>query len=270
MSVRKGLLAPAFISLLILFGGCSQESLIFHPEVLPADYQFKFPIPFEEVTLQVDGAVIHALLFKSAKARGVVLYFHGNAGSLRTWGEIAPEFTSRGYDLFIPDYRGFGKSTGRADSEATLLRDGAAAYAYVAGLYSNKRILVYGRSIGTGIAAFVAQKASPKALILESPFFSFTDLAAYHYPLLPRSILETFLRYSFHTDAWMKNIACPVYLFHGTKDDIIPSTASQRLMDILGDKGTLILVDGGGHNDLADFGVYREKLDAILAGKGRS
>ena len=126
--------------------------------------------------LPVDGGAIHALLLKTERPRGVVLYFHGNAGSLRTWGDIAPEFTSRGYDILIPDYRGFGKSTGQLRDEAMLLQDGMAAYAHLARHYPEGRIVVYGRSIGTGIAAYIARTERPGMLMLESPYF---DLIPY-------------------------------------------------------------------------------------------
>ena len=119
----NSLLAPiSTICVCSIFMGCSQESLIFYPEILPPDYPFAFSEPFEEVTVPVEAATLNALLFKAPNAKGVILYFHGNAGSLRTWGDVAGDFTSRGYDILIPDYRGFGKSTGNISNEKQLLR----------------------------------------------------------------------------------------------------------------------------------------------------
>jgi len=121
----KNLLAPVCCSCLFtLIAGCSQENLIFFPEILPPDYKYTFSQPFEEATVPVEGATINAVLFRSANPKGVILYFHGNAGSLRTWGDVAGDFTSRGYDILIPDYRGFGKSTGSISNEKMLLADG--------------------------------------------------------------------------------------------------------------------------------------------------
>ncbi|MDD5168888.1 MAG: alpha/beta fold hydrolase [Syntrophales bacterium] len=238
--------------------------MIFYPEVLPANHKFNFTVPFEEITLKVDGAVLNAALFKAAHAKGVILYFHGNAGSLQSWGEIAPDFVSHGYDLFILDYRGFGKSTGKIQSEAMLLQDGLAAYSYLAGRYPEKRVIIYGRSIGTGVAVYIAQKTMPKSLILESPFFNMIDLAAYHYPLVPGSVIETFLRYPLRSDIWIKDVACPVIIFHGTKDDTIPYNDSERLINLLGSRGRLVGIAGGGHNDLADYETYHKTLKTFL------
>ncbi|MBU1746041.1 MAG: alpha/beta hydrolase, partial [Proteobacteria bacterium] len=121
----KNLLAPiGTICVCSIFLGCTQESLIFFPETLPRDYPFSFSEPFEEVNVPVEAATLNALLFKAQNkgadfksVPGVVLYFHGNAGSLRSWGGVAGDFTSRGYDILIPDYRGFGKSTGDIANE---------------------------------------------------------------------------------------------------------------------------------------------------------
>ena len=244
--------------------GCSQEGFIFYPEKLPSDYRFDFSVPFEEITLPVEGAAINALLFKAAKPRGVVLYFHGNAGSLRSWGDVAVEFTGRDYDILIPDYRGFGKSTGSITSEAALLQDGTAAYEFLARHYPEDRIVLYGRSIGTGIATHIAGIKQPKALILESPYFNLMDVASHHYPLIPVSLLEAFLRYPLRTDRWIAKVPCRIYIFHGTADTTIPYRASERLLQLCKDRGRLIRLEGGDHNNLADFALYQEQLGMIL------
>src|SRR5262245_36675069 len=93
-----------------------QERLIFYSEVLATDFTFTFPGRFDEIALPVDGAVLSALCFKSDHPKGVVLYFHGNAGSLRSWGSLAETFVERGYDVLMPEYRGYGKSSGHIAS----------------------------------------------------------------------------------------------------------------------------------------------------------
>jgi alpha-beta hydrolase superfamily lysophospholipase len=261
----KNLLAPVCCSCLFtLIVGCSQERLIFFPEVLPPDYKFTFAAPFEEGTVSVPGATLSTVLFKAPNARGVILYFHGNAGSLRTWGDVAGDFTSRGYDILISDYRGFGKSTGTISSEKQQLADGLAVYDYLKKSYPEGRIILYGRSIGTGIATFVAKSGKPKMLILESPFFNLADLASHHYPLLPKPLIAGFLKYTFPTNLWLPDVACPVYLIHGTGDDIIPFHASTRLERLIKSRHKLIRIEGGGHNNLSDFGVYERELGIIL------
>lgn len=263
----KNLLTPICCSCLFtLIVGCSQENLIFFPEILPPDYKYTFSEPFEEATVPVEGATLNAVLFKAANAKGVILYFHGNAGSLRTWGDVARDFTSRGYDILIPDYRGFGKSTGSISNEKQMLADGLAVYGYLKKSYPENRIIMYGRSIGTGVATFVARSGKPRMLILESPFFSLTDLAAYHYPFLPKALISLFLKYPFRTDLWIPEVACPVYLIHGTRDDIIPFDASARLEPLIKSPHKLIRIEGGGHNNLSDYSAYDRELALILDG----
>ena len=247
-----------------VFIGCSQESLIFYPEILPPDYPYAFSEPFEEVTVPVEAATLNALLFRVHNSKGVVLYLHGNAGSLSSWGAVASDFTSRGYDILIPDYRGFGKSTGNITNERQLLDDGLAVYRLLTKTWPENRIIVYGRSIGTGVATFIARSGKPKILIMESPFLSLIDLASYHYPFLPRQIFSMFLKYPLRNDRWIGDVACPVYLFHGTKDNIIPFDHSVRLERLIRTPHRLIRIEGGGHNNLSDFGAFDRELDQIL------
>lgn len=242
----------------------NQENMIFYPEVLPQDFKFDHPGHFEEINLAVNGATINALHFKTAQPKGIVLYFHGNAGSLNGWGFVAPDFTRRGYDIVIPDYRGFGKSTGRIASEHMLLEDAQTAYAYVKSMVPEDRIMLYGRSIGTGLAVYLARTNRPRLLMLEAPFFSLLDLASYHYPLIPRLLLNRFMKYPLRTDLWISDVACPVYLFHGTMDDIVPFDASRRLGRLIRSNHELVEISKGGHNDLVDFPQYRAALDRIL------
>ena len=263
----KNLLTPIYCSCLFtLIVGCSQENLIFFPEILPPDYPYTFSAPFEEVTVPVAGATLNAVHFKAVKAKGVILYFHGSAGSLRTWGDVARDFTSRGYDILIPDYRGFGKSTGSISNEKQMLDDGLAVYGYLKKFCPENRIILYGRSIGTGVATFVARSGKPRMLILESPFFSLADLAAYHYPFLPKALISLFLKYPFRTDLWIPEVACPVYLIHGTRDDIIPFDASASLAPLIKSPHKIIRIEGGGHNNLSDYGAYDTELGLILDG----
>jgi alpha-beta hydrolase superfamily lysophospholipase len=237
-----------------------QEDFIFHPEVLAPDFEYTFPDPFDEVTLQVNGATINALYFKAEHPKGVILYLHGNAGSLRTWGGVASEFVSSGYDVFILDYRGYGKSTGTITSEQVLHDDVALAYAYLQQRYPEQEIIVYGRSLGTGLAVHLAKSNHPKMLILETPFFSVKEFATSRFPLIPSFLLK----YPLRTDMWISEVSCPIYLFHGTQDEYIPYTSSERLAQLIEAEHQLFIIDGGRHNNLNEFKQYREELARIL------
>jgi uncharacterized protein len=237
-----------------------QERLIFYPEVLAPDFTFTFPGRFEAIALPSDGAVISALYFKADHPKGVVLYFHGNAGSLRSWGALAATFVERGYDVLLPDYRGYGKSSGHIANEQMLHDDAAVAYRYLLGRYPEEQIVVYGRSIGSGIATYLAKSHRPRMLLLETPYFSLKEIVKQHYPFVPGALLK----YPLRTDLWIGDVGCPVYLFHGTSDDLIPHDASERLAALVRTEHQLIMIVGGGHNDLSNFEQYGQELDRIL------
>jgi pimeloyl-ACP methyl ester carboxylesterase len=239
-----------------------QERLIFFPETLAADFRFSFPAPFEEVTWQVDGASLHALHFKAEQPKGVVLYLHGNAGSLQSWGSVAAPFLAQHYDVLMPDYRGYGKSTGTIADESTLLADAGIAYSYLLQHYPDQQILIYGRSLGTGPAVYLAKEHHPRLLILETPYYSLRELASAHMPWAPRFLLK----YPLRTDRWIGAVRCPIYLFHGTDDELIPYAASQRLTELIQTKHQLITIPGGTHNTLAASPLYHQRLREILDG----
>jgi len=241
-----------------------QEKMIFYPSVLPPDFKYSFPTRFDELTLPVDGAAINALHFKTENPKGIILYFHGNAGNLSGWGDIAIDFTRRGYDVLIPDYRGYGKSTGNIKNEEMLHRDAAVAYNYLRGHYPEDHIILYGRSLGTGIAVHLAQAAKPRMIVLESAFLSMKDIASYHYPFIPGIFFDLGLKYPMRTDMWISGVACPIYLIHGTADDVVPYSSSERLLKLIITESRLIKIQGGGHNDLSDFTLYQEELERIL------
>jgi uncharacterized protein len=231
---------------------------------LPQDYEFSFDYPFTEIFLKAeDGARLNALHFKAKQPRGVVLFFHGNAGSLRSWGSIASDFVSRGYDLLLPDYRTFGKSTGKLSKKA-LHADGRFFYDYLLLHYPEQEVVLFGRSIGSGIAVKLASQSAPRLLILETPFLSLVNLANYHYPLLPARFL---LRYTFRSDKWIGQVQCPIYFIHGTSDTIIPYESSERLAAKAKSPAKIIIIPGGGHNDLAMFPEYQKALEQILSEK---
>ena len=135
-----------------------QEKILFRPTVLNQTHVFKFSNPFDELFLKSeDNAVINALHFKAEESKGVILYFHGNAGDLSRWGKITEYFVDKNYDVLVMDYRTYGKSTG-ALSEHALYGDAQLCYDFLKELYAEKDISVYGRSLGTGIATYIASK----------------------------------------------------------------------------------------------------------------
>lgn len=238
----------------------AQERLLFYPEVLTPDYTFTFPDRFTEVYVPVEGATLHALHFTVDKPAGVVLYLHGNAGSLRSWGTLASAFTVHNYDVLMLDYRGYGKSTGSITSQQMLQDDVTIMYSYLLQRYPEQQIVVYGRSLGTGPAVALTAAHQPKLLILETPYISLQALAMSHYPWVPGFLFK----YPFRNDQIISNVRCPVHVFHGTHDEVIPYEASQRLLPLIRSESSLIPIEGGMHNDLNAFPAFHHHLAQVL------
>ncbi len=237
-----------------------QTRLIFFPEKLPDNYTYSFDTPFEELNYHTSpGVSINALHFKLDDPKGIILYFHGNAGSLRGWGDIAQDFIQYGHEVLVIDYRSYGKSTGQI-SEQGLHHDARYIYNKLSEKYPEDRIVIYGRSIGTGIATRLAARNSPGQLILEAPFYNFPDLAKRYFPWVPRWMI----RYKFRNDKYIERVECPVYIVHGTADEVINVAEGKKLAKKLKPEDELILIQGGHHNDLNFMTEYHEQLDRIL------
>ncbi len=237
-----------------------QEKLIFFPEVLSPSYSYQFEHDFEEINYKVEENVtINALHFKADKSKGIVFYSHGNAGSLAKWGDVADIFLANNYDLLIYDYRGYGKSGGSV-SEANLYNDAMHIYRQLAKEYGEDHIVVYGRSIGTGVATKVASEFTPRHLILESPYYNLPDLAKKIFPVAPSFLLK----YKFRNDQMIGEIECPITIFHGSVDEVIYFGSSLKLEKLMKKGDKMIPIIGGHHNDLENFEAYRYELKNAL------
>lgn len=238
-----------------------QESLLFFPNRLPATYRFRFPGRFEERwTVAADGTRLHGLLFRAPASKGLVFYLHGNGGALDSWGEAAATYTALGYDVFLLDYRGYGKSGGRITSQAQLLRDVQAAYRQLLAEYPEDQVVILGYSVGTGPATWLASQQHPKLLILQAPYFSMRDLATRLYPFVPGFLV----RYPLPTNELVGRVGAPIVLFHGDKDEVIYCGSSIRLKTLLKPTDKLILLPGAGHNGMTDNPLYRREIAKLL------
>lgn len=237
-----------------------QEKLIFFPEKMGKNYSFHFDIPFEERYFNTEDHVrIHGLHFRSKKPKGIIFYFHGNAGSLAGWGDVAYDLVDLGYDVLMIDYRQYGKSTGKI-TEKGLFHDALYIFNQLKKEYPDGKIIIYGRSIGTGPATWLAAETSPEMLILETPFSSLLSMANRYYPWFPRALI----RFQFRNDLYIQSVECPVYIFHGTADEVVPVEEGQKLTEKLKPRDQLYLIPGGHHNDLASFPEYWEQIHEIL------
>ncbi len=239
-----------------------QEKLIFLPTKLPQDFKYVFEEDFEEFFLtSADGARLNALHFKAKSPKGLILYFHGNAGDLSRWGEIAAYFVDKEYDIIVMDYRTYGKSTGKL-SERALYGDAQLFYDHVKKSHEENNIILYGRSLGSAMATYLCSQNQPKKLILETPFYSLAEVAKERFPFLP---VQSLMRYEFPSYRYMKDTECPVYIFHGTNDGVVPYESGKRLFEHVRTKTKrFFTIEGGGHNNLIEFEAYDEAIDSIL------
>jgi uncharacterized protein len=231
-----------------------QESLLFYPTKLPADYSFNKPDVVER-KIPVPGAVLSALHFRQPHAKGLIFFLHGNAGNLDVWLPSTEFYRHAGYDVFMVDYRGFGKSSGHIQSEEQLHADVLAAWNSVAGEYAGRPIVLYGRSLGSGLAVKLATEISPAQLILVSPYSSFVQLGRDHFPWIPSFAT----RYPMRTDQWIRQVKAPILMIHGGRDTLIPLHHALTLKAIRPD-AELVVVDAAGHLDIHTFPTYTDAL----------
>lgn len=237
-----------------------QEKLIFQPVRLPAEHRFMLGADVHEGWLEVPGARLNTLHLKLPNPRGVVFFLHGNAGNLENWF-VNPEFYRRAnLDLYMIDFRGYGKSSGRIQSQAQLMGDVRTAWATVAPQYAGKKRIVYGRSLGTALAAMLAAEVQPELTVLVSPYTSMVDLKREHYPWVPTAIL----RYPLRTDEALPKVKGPVLLAHGGRDTLIDPAHAERL-HALSPQSELLLVPEAGHGDIHQFDAYLNGLLAAFA-----
>lgn len=245
-----------------------QEKMIFFPQTLAKNFRFKYYGNFEERFIEMkDGTKLHSLSFKTEAPKGVVFYLHGNAGSLKAWGSVEETFTPLGYDVFIPDYRGYGKSEGSIKSEIQLHEDMQTLYEELKQEYAENEIIVLGHSIGSGMATHLAAQNNPKLLILQAPPYSLPDLVKNTFPF---KLFPTFLlRYKLETG---KNIAAadmPVVVLHGDKDEIVYYGSSLKLKKHFKPGDTLITLEGLGHNNFLETERYRREVSQQLTIKNQ-
>lgn len=240
-----------------------QERFIFLPTQLPQEYAYSFTTPFEELFLEMrDGAKLNALHFKAENPKGIILYFHGNAGDLSRWGEITQVFTKYNYDVLVMDYRTYGKSSGKL-SEENLYNDAQLFYDYVKGSFRESEIILYGRSLGGAFATRLAAENKPNLLILESPFYNLKSVAKSRFPIVPVDLL---IRYHFENNKYIQKVDTKTVIFHGTNDNVVPYKSGKKLYATANPKNGkhFVSIPEGGHNDLSRFDVYWKSLESFL------
>jgi len=239
-----------------------QEKILFHPLKLPGTHKFNFQAPFKEINLPVNAEKnLNIVQFSvpDSVCKGVVLYFHGNRKNIERYAPFAVNFTRNNYAVWMIDYPGFGKSTGKR-TEQVLYADASILYRMARARFSKDHIIIYGKSIGTGVAAQLASIADCKRVILETPYYSIDALMKHYAFIYPVSWLT---KYHFPTYSYFKKIEVPITMFHGTDDEVIPYNQALRLVQE--NPGVeLVTIEKGGHNNLSESPVFHHHLDALL------
>ncbi len=234
----------------------TQRRLMYFPETVrtpPAAAGFP---EAQEVWLNpADGERILAWHVPPQGDNPVVLYFHGNGGSIRLRVDRFRKIVAAGVGLLGVSYRGYGGSSG-TPTEAGLIEDARAAYAFAAERYAG-RIAVWGESLGTGVAVALASERPVTHVILDAPYTATVDVAAAVYWFLP---VRWLMKDQFRSDLRIRNVTAPVLILHGDGDDIIPIGYGERLLALIPGEKRLVRFAGGYHGDLDRFGAADEAL----------
>ncbi len=240
-----------------------QERFLFHPEKLSAAYVYHFDFPFEEFNIPFNKTdTINMVKFfpQDAVRKGVVLYFHGNKQNIERYAKFAANFTCRGYEVWMEDYPGFGKSVGER-SEKKLYDAAVQIQKMALGKYGKDSIIIYGKSFGTGIAAYLASVSNCKRLILETPYYSIPALFSCYAPIYPTAAMAT---YKMPVNDYLQEVKYPITIFHGTDDGVIPYRCAVKLKSVLKPSDEFIAIVKGTHHNLNDFKLFHVKLDSLL------
>jgi alpha-beta hydrolase superfamily lysophospholipase len=240
-----------------------QDLIIFRSDPLPADYKYQFEKPFEEINIPYDQqSNINIIRFTVADSlrRGAILYFHGNRSNINYYAPYADIFLEKNYEVWMVDFPGYGKSTGPL-AEKIFYSYAEQLYKIASREVSSDSIILYGKSLGSGIAVYIAAKFPAQQLILETPYYSFTSMAATYFPIYP---IERMLRFKIPTFQFIKDVSIPITIFHGTADRTILLSNAQKLKPLLKSSDRFIIIPDGKHNGLPSFPAYRNVIDSLL------
>jgi hypothetical protein len=218
----------------------------------------------EHVLTTADGERVIVWHIAPQPDHRVVIYFPGNGDTLAGSAGRFEEMTADGTGLVALSYRGYAGSSGRP-SEQGLLRDAAASYAFTEALYEPGRIVLWGFSLGTGIAVALAAERPVCGLILEAPYTSIADIAAAAFPYLPARYL---VKDSFHSDTRIAAVTAPLLIMHGGRDGTIPIVFGERLFALAHEPKQFVRFDEGGHDNLGSFGAMETARHFIGGLKG--
>lgn len=241
-----------------------QDQILFHPVKIKSTERYNFEVPYKEVNIPYSTSStinIVQFLVPDSVVQGVVLYFHGNKKNISWYSKFAPYFTKNKYEVWMIDYPGYGKSTGTF-TEQRLYDWALLLYKLARVRFSPDSIVIYGKSMGTGIASQLASIRDTRHLILETPYYTLPSIIDNYLPVYP---VDQMIHYKFPTWKYLQDVTAPVTIFHGTCDWVIPLRNAKRLRAHLKPGDLFVTVEEASHNDLFTFPVVTQKLDSILS-----
>lgn len=256
------LLAGGYLcGVLVLF--LAQRSFIYPvPQTIRiAPASVGFDLAEEHLLTTADGERVIGWHVAPKPGRSIVLYFHGNGDSLAGLVGVFREITADGTGLVALSYRGYAGSSGYP-SEQGLILDAQAAYAFALARYAAERIVVWGFSLGSGVAVALAADHPVGKLVLEAPYTSITDVAAAAFPYVP---VRLFIRDRFQSDKRIGRVRAPVLVMHGAQDFTISIKFAERLFALANEPKQFVSFPGGGHNDLGSHGAIEVARHFIAA-----
>ncbi len=240
-----------------------QDYILFHPVTLKRDHNYDFPEKHKDINIPItENSNLNIVQFFSTDTvvKGVVLYFHGNKKNISWYAKYAPYFTKHGYEVWLIDYPGFGKSTGKF-TEQIIYEWANYMYDFARTRFGTDSIIIYGKSMGTGIAAQLASIKPCKKLILETPYYDYPSVIKHYFPIYP---IDRIIHYKIPTHEYIEKVKVPITIFQGTDDWIVTYNNAKRLKSFLKAGDEFVTIEDGSHNDLYKFKETIEKLDSLL------
>ena len=260
---RKGIGISLLLYLLVgwIFYA-NQDRLIFRSTVIATTSRLQITQAHQEISIPINQEdTLHITRFITTQpAKGAILYFHGNRQNVEWYAKYSSLFTDNGYEVFMLDYPGYGKSRGTLNEEK-IYQWSDIVYSIARKSYTASQLIIYGKSLGSGIAAQLAAKRDCRQLILETPYYDFPSVLSFYAPIYP---FQRLLHYQFPTNAFLQKVTAPVLLLHGTADGVVRYNNSIRLSNQFKKGDQLITIESGSHNDLYEFSDAIAALKKLL------
>ncbi len=236
----------------------NQEKILFLEESLSSDHIYRKGV--EEQVRVDDDVNISCYWNRVPNPKGVILYFHGNKGNIRRCIRQTEMMEGNGYDIYMPDYRGYGKSQGEVESDDQFYADGQIVYDKMKAEYGEENIVLVGYSMGSGPATYLAGSNKPKDLLLISPFKSIVDMKNRYIPFVPSFLIK----YQFPNWKYLEQTTCPITIFYTPEDTVVLPESTLALTEH-SDHENLVRIDGTSHRGMIFQSKWKTALQQQLA-----